>query len=124
MMKIAFYFVLKAVSVHQRLLSWPKNKGKRLDKKAKVNFKIYDSTIWLTNNCNTHILCNISGSKDNQTMKFGQLLEYDMKNIFLEISYIKCIGKTSPRRFSKKSKLSISLDKQSEVLHSLFLLCF
>ena len=27
---------------------------KRLDYKDKVNFKIYDVTAWLTNNCNTH----------------------------------------------------------------------
>ena len=25
---------------------------------------------------------NISKSKDNQTMKFGQLIEYNMRNIF------------------------------------------
>ena len=29
--------------------------GKKLDKKPKVNIKIYDVTTWLTNNCNTHI---------------------------------------------------------------------
>ena len=34
-----------------------------------------------------HILTNISRSKDNQTMKFGQLIEYNMRNIFLEKSY-------------------------------------
>ena len=43
-------------------------------------------------------------------MKFGQLVEYDMRNIFLERSYTKCAGETIPRPFSKKSKLSISLD--------------
>ena len=31
-----------------------------------------------------HILPNISRSKDNQKMKFGQLIEYNMRNIFLE----------------------------------------
>ena len=35
-----------------------------------------------------HILPNIS-SKGNQTMKFGQLIEYNMRNIFLEKSYTK-----------------------------------
>ena len=30
-----------------------------------------------------------------------------MKNIFLEKSYIKCCGKSNPRPFCKKSKLSI-----------------
>ena len=29
---------------------------KRFDKKEKVNFKIYDVTVWLANNCNTHIV--------------------------------------------------------------------
>ena len=29
-----------------------------------------------------HILPNISQSKDNQTMKFGQLTEYNKWNIF------------------------------------------
>ena len=46
-------------------------------------------------------------------MKFGHLIEieYKMKSIFLEKSYTKYDGKTSPRPFSKKSKLSISLDQ-------------
>ena len=30
-----------------------------------------------------HILANISQSKGNQTMKFGQLIEYNKRNIFL-----------------------------------------
>ena len=44
---------------------------------AKVNFKIYDVT--------NRTMSNISRSKDNQTMKFGQLIE-NMRNIFLEKS--------------------------------------
>ena len=31
-----------------------------------------------------HTLPNISQSKENQTMKFGQLIEYNKRNIFLE----------------------------------------
>ena len=58
-----------------------------------------------------HILPNISRRKSNQTIKFGQLIEYNMSNIFLEKSCIKCGGETSPRPFSGKSKLSISLDQ-------------
>ena len=58
-----------------------------------------------------HILSNISRSKGNQTIKFGQLIKYNMKNIFLEKSYTKCGGETIPKPFSKKSKLSISLDQ-------------
>ena len=45
-----------------------------------------------------------------------------MRNIFLEKSYIKFGGKTSPRSFSKKSELNKSLDQQSEIFYSLFLL--
>ena len=57
-----------------------------------------------------HMLSNIR-SKDNQTMKFGQLIEYNIRNIFLEKSYMKCGGETIPRPCSKKSKLSIPLDQ-------------
>ena len=32
----------------------------------------------------TQILPNISQSKDNQTMKFGQLIEYDNRNIIVK----------------------------------------
>ena len=45
---------------------------------------------------------NISRSKSNKTMKFGQLIEYNMRNIFLEKSYTKYDGDTSPRPFYKK----------------------
>ena len=31
-----------------------------------------------------HTLHNISQSKSNQTMKFGQLIKYDKRNIFLQ----------------------------------------
>ena len=58
-----------------------------------------------------HILPNISRSKSNQTMKFGQLIECNMRNIFLEKSYTKCSGETSPRPFSEKLKFSICLDQ-------------
>ena len=56
------------------------------------------------------ILPDISQSKRNQTMKFGQLIEYNMRNTFLG-----CDGETIPRHFSKKSKLSISLDQLSKI---------
>ena len=58
-----------------------------------------------------HILTNISGSKDNQTMKFSQLIEYNMRNIFLEKSFTKCGGDTITRPFYKSSNLSMSLDQ-------------
>ena len=40
-------------------------------------------------------------------MKFGQLIGCYMRNIFLEKSYTKCGGWTSPRSFSEKLKLNI-----------------
>ena len=45
------------------------------------------------------IFPSISRSKGNQAMKFGQLIEYNMTNIFLEKSYTKCGGETIPRTF-------------------------
>ena len=33
-------------------------------------------------------------------MKFGQLIEYNMKNTFLETSYSECDAETSPRPLS------------------------
>ena len=58
-----------------------------------------------------HVLPNISRGKGIQTMKFGQLLEYNTRNIFVEKSYTKYGVETIPRPFSKKLKLSISLDQ-------------
>ena len=68
-----------------------------------------------------HVLPNISRSKSNQTMKFDQLIEYNMRNIFLEKPSTIYGGETSPRAFFKKSKFSISLDQQSEISCCLFL---
>ena len=45
---------------------------------------------------------NISRSKDIQTMKSGQLVEYNIGNIFLEKSYTKRGGESSPRPLNKK----------------------
>ena len=58
-----------------------------------------------------HILPNISRSKGNKTIKFGQVIKYNPRKIFLEKLFTKCSKETSPRRFSKKSKLSIYLDQ-------------
>ena len=55
-------------------------------------------------------------------VKFGELIEYNMRNTFLGKSYTKCSRETMPRPFSKKSKLSISLDQLTQVSYSLFLL--
>ena len=49
-------------------------------------------------------------------MKFGQLIEYNTRNIFLEKLDTKCVGEPISRPFYKKLNLSISLDQQSEIL--------
>ena len=46
------------------------------------------------------VLPNISRSKGNETMKFGHLIDYNMRNIFLEKSYTKCGAETSLRSYS------------------------
>ena len=48
-------------------------------------------------------------------MKFGPLVKFNMRNIFLEKSYNKCGGETIPIPFSKKSKLNIFLDQLPKV---------
>ena len=63
-----------------------------------------------------HVLSNISRSKGNQTMKLGMLIEYNMRNIFLEKSYLKCGGKGKPIPFYKVKKVSMSLHQQSSML--------
>ena len=57
-------------------------------------------------------------------MKFGQLIEYNMRNIFLEKSYAKYQkdGEASPKPLPEKLKLSVSLNQYSKVCQSLFLL--
>ena len=46
-----------------------------------------------------HILPNISKRKGNQTMKFGRLINCNMRKAFLDGE---CGGESSPRYFSKK----------------------
>ena len=46
-----------------------------------------------------HILTNISRSKGNQAIKFGWLIEYNRKNIFLKNPYTKCGGNYSQSLF-------------------------
>ena len=47
-----------------------------------------------------HILPDISRSKGNQVKKLGLLIDYNMRNIFLQKSYTKCGAETSRRPFS------------------------
>ena len=62
MMKNTFYFMLKTLSVLKIftiLSGFFGHVGKWLDKKAKVNFNIYEVIDWTTNNYNTHIAQDI-----------------------------------------------------------------
>ena len=70
-----------------------------------------------------HILPNISKSKENQTMKFGQLIENEMRNIFLEKSYAKCGGEASNRSFKKIKLQYISGSTVSVVIKFVFIVC-
>ena len=69
-----------------------------------------------------HILPNISRSKGNQTLKFGQLIEHEkyFSSKIVNKMFSRSFSKSG--FFSKKAKLGISLDQQSKVLYSLFLL--
>ena len=55
--------------------------------------------------------------KGLKTMKFGQLIECNMRNsFFFEKLYTKYGGEACPRHLYKKSKLSISRDQQPQML--------
>ena len=81
MMKNAFYFTLKAPLVLWMFNFFSKIFGhvrKRLDQTDEVNFKMYDVTVWLTNNYRLH---NISGNNGNQALEFCEFTEHNMRNI-------------------------------------------
>ena len=70
-MRNAFYFTSKALFILKifKLLSWLfGHVAKHLDDKDKVNFKFYT--------------CKTIEVKANQRMKFVQLIEFKMRNIF------------------------------------------
>ena len=74
-MKNAFYFILKAIFVFKisKILSW----------KIRLTSEFMMSRSDLQTIA-THILLNISRSKDNQTMKLSQLIEDNKRNNFLQ----------------------------------------
>ena len=65
-----------------------------------VNSKIHDLTDW-AKRIKIRILSNISRRKINQTIKCGQLIEYNIRNIFVENTYLKYGGEANPRPFHK-----------------------
>ena len=68
MMKNAFYFMLKALSIL---------------KKIRLTSKFMTSQTGLQTIA-IHILLNISENNGNKTIKFGLLIEYNEKNILLQ----------------------------------------
>ena len=77
----------------------------------------HDVTTWFTNNSNTHI----SQSKGNQTMKFGQLIEHNTRNIFLQKLWGKLgrVASSRPLYFFKKLNM-----RWKQVVCSLVSICF
>ena len=83
-----FYFILKVLFVLEifKLLSWLLVMQKiGLKRKPRLISKFLTSQTG-QQIIEMHVLSNISRSKGNQTMKFGQVLEYNKANIFLENS--------------------------------------
>ena len=68
------------------------------------------------------VLPNMSKSKDNQTKQLSQLIEYNIRNIFMKKIVPKYGAETISRPFSQKQKLIKPLDQNLEVLQSSFLL--
>ena len=93
--------------------------GKRLDERAKANFKLYDITDWETNNYNKHIAQHLKKCWQPES-EICQLIEYNMRNIFLENHTQGVVEKLIPDALMKKLKLSISLDQHFSMLYSLF----
>ena len=102
LMKNAFYFTLKAVfvlKIFKFLSVWVTFKND-LIRKIRLISKFITSKHG-KQAIAIHIFPNISRSKDSQTMKFGQLTKYNMRNCFLENLYTK--KEAIPTTFSKKS---------------------
>ena len=53
-----------------------------------------------------HILINISRSKGNKTTKLGQLIECNIRNIFLQKPFVKRGGEFIPRLFSRNLSIN------------------
>ena len=85
-MKNAFYFMSKAPSMLLifPLMSWLFGHVEiQPDKKAKVNFKIFDVRDWTTNNYNTNI-AQISQEIKTTRQWNCSLIKCNLRNIFLQ----------------------------------------
>ena len=67
-----------------------------------------------------HILPNISRSRSNQTMKFCQLIEYNMRNIFLKNNSQNVVEKLFPDPFLKSQNWAYFWINNFKVLYSFF----
>ena len=95
-----------------RKMSWQK----KLE--AKVNLKIYSLTSW-TQTIGIKILSDISKSKNNQSIKLVKLIEYNVRNSFLQKS--SCKYQASSRFLSVSKKNYI---KQKLLVSTLVSICF
>ena len=87
-MKNAFHFNLKVIStlkIFKSCADFFGHVGRRLDKRAKVSFKIYDITKLVTNNFNTNFTEYLK-KKMQSNIKFGLFIKNNMRKIFLQIS--------------------------------------
>ena len=77
---------------------------------------------WQKNNYQTHIAQYLKKSRqpENEIWSVNRIKH---KKYFFEKSFPKFGGETKIRLYYKNLKLSISLNQQSEMLKSLFLLC-
>ena len=83
MTKNAFSFILTTLFVLEIF-----DVGNSLIKKLRLISKFMTSQTGQTI-ITIHTLLNFSKSIDNQVMKFGQLIEYNMRNTFIQKSYTK-----------------------------------
>ena len=98
MLKNAFYFTLKPPFVPKYLnfcLDFSSMPKKSLIRKIKLIRKFMMSQ-HRKQIIAVHIFSNLSRRKDNETIKFGKFIEYNIRNIFLKKSFTKCSGETIP----------------------------
>ena len=116
------YFTLKVIFILYHFFSWQFG---HLEKTTQLETSGYFQNPWGHNlekkAIATNLFPNMSRSKGNQAMKVGQLIEYNIRNMFVEKLYTKCGGETIPWSWCKKSKLSMSLDQLYKTLNSFFL---
>ena len=117
------YFTLKALFVPKifKFLPWPFGHiEKWLIRKIRLISKFMTSqpgkqTIAI------HILSNISRSKSNRTMKFGQLIECNMRNIFLKTRLRNVLKRLFPNPFLKNQNWAYPWINSLYSLYSFFI---